>query len=847
MEEQQPIQQLAPQQNGKYPQPLLPIYTPTQENKTEEWDLRQVLTVVRRRAVVIGSVAIAICTTVWLSTLTTQPKYEGKFGLLVEPPVTAQSKLEGLSDIPGINTNSQQEGLDYNTQILVLQSPELMAPIIKQLSTRYPNISYSSLIGNLKITRLQETKILEVRYQDSDPQKIQFVLQQLSRNYLKYSLQERQASVGQGIQFVDLQMPQLQARVNSLQRELQRFRQQYNFIDPGTKADQLSLQVSNVELQRQDIQKQLAEAHAFYAILHGRSGIQLAESGALNATSQSQSSSELAQTLASDTTSQSQSSGEVTDPRASDTTSQSQSGGEVTDPRASDTTSHQSGADQVQTRSSNGSSQGRSSTQAQVRSIDGTSQRRSGTAPAQNEGPLYQRLMGQLRDVDTQIAAELPRFRENSPYIQELRQKRANLLPVLRQEAKRVLGIRQVEVANQISGLEVQRAKIAQVESNLNQQVKQLPNLVRQYTDLQRQLKIATESLNRFLEKRESLQIETAQKEIPWQVIAPPQLPQVPVSPNVPRNLILGVVTGLLAGLGAALLVERLDNVFHSPDDLREVTKLPILGMIPFHKNLKRLNDVRETDAETRSNGSNRDSRNHGSNRASRNNSNSQNYSYFPFLEAFRSLHTNIGFLGSDTPINSLVISSALHAEGKSTVALHLAQAAAAMGKRVLLVDADLRLPEIHNQLGLQNVQGLSNVISTNLPVLEVIQRSPLSDNLFVLTSGQIPPDPTKLLSSKKMQNIMQQLRESFDLVIYDTPPLLGLADSSLLATYTAGIVLVVRTSKTDRSTLLQALDRLKVSRAPVLGTVCNGVKNNHGAYAYNYYYRSRTPSAQVN
>ncbi len=181
MEEQQPIPQLVPQQNGKHPQPLLPIYAPTtEENKSDDWDLRQILAVVRRRAVVIGSVAIAICTTVWCSTLTSEPKYEGKFGLLVEP-VTAQSKLTGLSDIPGINANSQQDGLDYNTQIMVLQSPELMAPIIKQLSSRYPEISYSSLIGHLKISRLQETKILEVRYQDSEPQKIQFVLQQLAK------------------------------------------------------------------------------------------------------------------------------------------------------------------------------------------------------------------------------------------------------------------------------------------------------------------------------------------------------------------------------------------------------------------------------------------------------------------------------------------------------------------------------------------------------------------------------------------------------------------------------------------------------------------------------------------
>ncbi len=468
----------------------------------------------------------------------------------------------------------------------------------------------------------------------------------------------------------------------------------------------------------------------------------------------------------------------------------------------------------------------------------------------QNQGSVYQKLVAQLRDVDSQIAAESTRFQEDSPTIQALRNKRENLLPVLQQEASRVLGDKRLEVVNQISILKARAAKIAQAEGSLNQQIQQLPTLARQYTDLQRELKVATESLNRFLEKRESLQIEAAQKEVPWQVIAAPQLLKEPISPNVMRNLILGAIAGLLAGMGAALLVERLDNVFHSPDELKEVTKLPLLGVIPFRKQLKqlaspstgamaltrlrRLHSATEADVEIKPDGPNL---------VFGNINNTQEESYFPFVEAFRSLYTNIGFLGSDTPIHSLVISSALDKDGKSTVATHLAQAAAAMGRRVLLVDADLRLPKVHTMLGLPNEQGLSNVISKNLPVLEVIQRAPLWNNLFVLTSGQIPPDPTKLLSSKKMQNIMEQLRQEFDLVIYDTPPLLGLADSSLLATYTNGIVLVMRMDKTDRSVLMQALDQLKFSRANILGIVGNGAKTYkytpHSYYCWQPYTRS--------
>jgi len=768
MEEQQRTQQLFFEKNGngKHPQPSLPIYAvPFQENTQtdDEWDLRQLLTVVRRRALVIGSVAIALSATVFFLTLSRQPKYEGKFQLLVEP-VTKESKLEDLTQIPGINTNLQKEGLDYDSQIKVLQSPELMAPIIKNLSSHYPDINYDSLFEfeDLKINRLAETKILEVSYQDPDPQKIQFVLQQLAKDYLKYSLQERQTNLRQGIQFVDSQRPQLQLRVNSLQKQLQQFRQQYNFIDPEVKAEQLSEQVNAIKLQRLETEKQLAQARTLYAAFQGQSGAELAASSSLYAALQDQ----------------------------------------------------------------------------------------PGVGQTQNQGSVYQKSVAQLRDIDSQIAAESTRFQEDSPTVQALQNKRENLLPVLQQEASRVLGDKRLEVVNQISLLKARAAKIAQAESSLNQQIQQLPTLARQYTDLQRELKVATESLNRFLEKRESLQIEAAQKEVPWQVIAAPQLLKEPISPNVMRNLILGAIAGLLAGMGAALLVERLDNVFHSPDDLKEVTKLPLLGVIPFRKHLKqlaspstgamaltrlrRLHSATEADAEIKPDGPNL---------VLRNINNTQDESYFPFVEAFRSLYTNIGFLGSDTPIHSLVISSALDKDGKSTVATYLAQAAAAMGRRVLLVDADLRLPKVHTRLGLPNEQGLSNVISNNLPVLEVIQRAPLWNNLFVLTSGQIPPDPTKLLSSKKMQNIMEQLRQEFDLVIYDTPPLLGLADSSLLATYTNGIVLVAQMDKTDRSVLMQALDQLKFSPANVLGIVCNGAKTYkytpHSYYCWQPYTRS--------
>jgi capsular exopolysaccharide synthesis family protein len=472
-----------------------------------------------------------------------------------------------------------------------------------------------------------------------------------------------------------------------------------------------------------------------------------------------------------------------------------------------------------------------------------------------SEAPRYQQLLNQLQEVEAKIAKESARFTEDSPTIQALRDQQRNIMPLLQQESQKVLGttleasgVKQdspstirlemtkqlVDATNQIQVLQVRQNAIAQAERSLNQQVKQLPVIARQYTDFQRELNVATESLNRFLAVRENLEIEAAQKALPWQIILKPKKPEVAVSPNTERNILLGAITGLLLGTATAFLVERLDNVFHSPDELKDQSKLPLLGIIPYHKQLKQITPVatlaeRMPSQESPTNKKNRYT--------------PQWYKASPFLEAFRSLHTNIRFLGSDTPIHSIVISSGTPGDGKSTVAVHLAQAAAAMGQRVLLVDADLRRPQVHHILGLNNQDGLSNVIATGLTAKQAIQRLPMWDHLYVLTAGQQPPDPTRLLSSKKMQYLMEQFNAVFDLVIYDTPPVLGLADGKILAPQTDGVIVVVGLGRTDRSILMQALDSLKLASTSILGVVANGVKGytTSSYYHYQQYYTSES------
>lgn len=452
----------------------------------------------------------------------------------------------------------------------------------------------------------------------------------------------------------------------------------------------------------------------------------------------------------------------------------------------------------------------------------------------------YQAVLSQIQTVDGQIAKDLTIYQENTDRIQALRDQRANLIPLLRLEEERAKEL----VASRIRDLEARLEILSEVEDKLNQQVKQLSIISRQYTDIQQEIKITNENLNQFLTKREALRIDAGQRKTPWELLTPPKDPTASSS-DIKRNGLLGGILGLLIGSGVALLLDKLSNLLRTTEEVKDIAKLPILGVIPFNPDLNSdevADDVLEAIPSHRSYMRNETSyaiskltkiMNFKSwiNRSPKSlDSDSQSiqpyYITSVFLESFRSLYTNIRLLSPDEEIRSLVISSSIPSEGKSTTSVYLAQAAAALGKRVLLVDADLRRPKLHDRLLLSNALGLSNLVSTDLNFDQVVQRSPIEPNLSILTSGQVPPDPTRLLSSQKMQNLMQLFQENFDLVIYDTPPLLGLVDSKLIAARTDGIIMVVGLDKIKASNLTESLELLRNSPISLFGVIVNGSKD---------------------
>lgn len=436
-----------------------------------------------------------------------------------------------------------------------------------------------------------------------------------------------------------------------------------------------------------------------------------------------------------------------------------------------------------------------------------------------SENARYQRILDQIQTADIEIKQKSAVFTDDNPAMETLRQRKAYLLPLLAQEEMRV----QRDFQSRIRSLIARDRALEDKIKNLNNSVRELATISRNHDNIQRELQIANNGLTQFTAKQQALEIEKSQKQQPWSLLDP-KLTEVnepaTVSDSAKRNLALGGILGLLLGVGAALVVDKLSDIFYSAQELKETTRLPLLGTVPLRKELEGAgaNISRGVQQPLRAS----------------------------FFEVFRSLYTNILLLGSDTAIRSLVISSAGQGDGKSTIAIQLAQAAAAMGQKVLLVDANLRCPSLHNRVGLMNIQGLTDVISQDLDWHNTIERSPIEENLFVMTAGPIPPDSVRLLASHKMQDLMNDLQASFDLVIYDTPPLLGFADAYLLANNTNGIVLVAGLGKLKRTALQQVLEEIKISGTPFLGMIANKSKDATPV-SHNYYqqYYKQSSSAE--
>ncbi len=292
-------------------------------------------------------------------------------------------------------------------------------------------------------------------------------------------------------------------------------------------------------------------------------------------------------------------------------------------------------------------------------------------------------------------------------------------------------------------------------------------------------------------------------------VVDTPRLPSSPISPKPVRNLALAAVIGLLLGFALAVLREVLDTTVKRLEDVPSLSETPLLSTLAFDSDVQSRPLI--TSLST----------------------------HAPRAEAFRVLRTNLSFIDVDHLSKALVVTSSVPGEGKSTTAVNTAIAMASAGQRVLLIDGDLRRPQVATMLGLEGSTGLTTALVGQVGLDEVIQLHSQS-GLHVLTAGRLPPNPAELLQSKAMTDVLATVRARFDVVIIDSPPLLPVTDAAVMAAQTDGAVVVVRYGKTTKDQLSNAVDRLHAVDSAPLGVILNMVPTGRSGgdeYGYGYGY----------
>jgi len=367
---------------------------------------------------------------------------------------------------------------------------------------------------------------------------------------------------------------------------------------------------------------------------------------------------------------------------------------------------------------------------------------------------------------------------------------------------------RQRFVQEQLDDLEVNidvtKAKLSEAEETLagTFSARQLAEIQNQIVALQQKLNAYQLNYSQLLAFRERRGPNTIS------VVDPAVVPTEPVGPNVMRTVLLAAAVGLVLAAGTAFLLEYLDDTIKSPDDVDKAVGLNTLAGIGRIR-ADRFRDSLITAQHPRS----------------------------PISESYRVLRTGLQFSSLGVPLRTIVVTSPSPVEGKSTTAANLAVVMAQEGRAVVLVDADLRRPVLHRVFEIGNKSGLSNLLLQDEPDLDGHLQPTGVDNLRLLNTGPLPPNPSELLASERMDTLIEYLKAEANVIIFDSPPALTVTDALVLATKADGVLLVADAGRTRRAAAAESVERFRQTGAHLLGVVLNRFQSRRAGYYYYHYY----------
>ncbi|OYE03273.1 GumC family protein [Nostoc sp. 'Peltigera membranacea cyanobiont' 232] len=455
---------------------------------------------------------------------------------------------------------------------------------------------------------------------------------------------------------------------------------------------------------------------------------------------------------------------------------------------------------------------------------------------ALSQSPAVQGVLVQLQETDRQLAIERSRFLDDNPVIINLEAKKANLKSLLQQQIGQTIGnqtqvpqsllqigeLRQGLIQNflqseiQRFGLTKRLSSLYNSRSSYEQRVKLIPQLAQNQRELERKVEVAESTYQTLLKKVQELQLVENTNTASSRIIAQALVPKDPIVVKKIIVLVLGVMFGLFFATTTVLFLAMRDKSLKTLREVRDVFGYTLLGIVPLSvKKVRSRYSNLELPTQTVA---------------------VRDTPYSLTSEMYRMIQANLKFLSSDKALKTIVVTSAVPKEGKSTVSANLAAAIAQLGRQVLLIDADMRVPSQHHFWQLSNAVGLSEVLVGQVEFNMAISK--VMDNLDVLTAGVRPPNPLALLDSKRMASLIENSssQHNYDVVIIDAPPLLLAADALTLSQMTDGILLVARPGVIDSNSAAAAQEMLERSSYNVLGLVVNGIidKNESSSY-FNY------------
>lgn len=447
----------------------------------------------------------------------------------------------------------------------------------------------------------------------------------------------------------------------------------------------------------------------------------------------------------------------------------------------------------------------------------------SSSSDSKGDSSLLEKLQAQDADLRIQAAELSTQFGPSYPKVQQLNTQLKEVAAQIQLQTKKVLDSVHDDY---MAALQREKMLSAALDKQ-KQEANALNESSIEYNLLNRDVESNRTLYEGLLQKLKEAGVTAGLRSTNIRKVDQARVPNYPSSPNIPRNLTFALALGLSSGIGLAFLLEALDNTVRTPEQAQAISGLPSLGMIPLGSrqtaNLldpaKRLalaasKEVVELVSQSRPQSQ--------------------------MAESYRALRTSLLLTSSGAPPKTILVTSALPQEGKSTTSINCAIVLAQKDSRVLLIDADLRRPSIHKTLGLGPKIGLSDVLTGNATLQQAIVRSPIAPSLFILAAGTPPPNPAELLASSHMRDVLTALREQYDHIVIDTPPTLSVTDAVVMSTSADAVVLVIRSGQTTKQALRRSRELLGRVNARVSGVLLNAVDLRSPDYYYYYEYQGK-------